>query len=241
MSSSHFRFQNFTIQQDQCAMKVGIDSIVLAALTEVENEPKHILDIGSGTGILSLMMAQKNPEACVIGVELEPQAVQQSRVNISNSPYGNIEIKSESIQHFALSCHTHFDLIISNPPYYNLTRFKRPISEKRTLARHSQALGYLDLLRCVKQIMAKSGHFSVIIPASETKNLKGLLPALTLHITKEINIVSKQGKQPNRVVLFIRHDKQAYKTRTLCIRDSDGGFTPEFIELTKPFYGKPLG
>ena len=155
----NFRFKQFEIEQDRCAMKVGTDGVLLGAWAQ---GGCRILDIGSGTGLISLMMAQRFPEAEVVGIDMDVDACGQARENVMASPFRDrVEIVCCRLQDFgAIGV---FDAIVSNPPFF-VDSLKNPDS-KRTMARHTDSLPFRDLFAGVKRLLSDEGVFSAIIPA----------------------------------------------------------------------------
>ena len=154
-----FKFKQFEIHQDRCAMKVGTDGVLLGAWAP---GGKHILDVGSGTGLISLMMAQRFPEAQVLGIDMDGEACEEAAENVAASPFADrVEIECCRLQdyHSAES----FDAIVSNPPFF-LNSLKNPDS-KRTMARHTDSLPFRDLFRGAKMLLSDDGVFSVIVPS----------------------------------------------------------------------------
>lgn len=162
MANNFFKFKQFTIFQDQCAMKVGTDGTLLGAWSR---GGKHILDIGAGTGLLALMMAQRFPDAQVLGVEIDAQAASQAQENIVASPFSNrIAI---TCRDFRQGIDGEFDAIVSNPPFFDIS-LESPDAQ-RTAARHTSSLSYRELMTGAFSLLSAEGHFSVVIP-SECKS-----------------------------------------------------------------------
>ena len=159
-----FQFKQFVVHQDRCGMKVGTDGVLLGAWAE---GGKHILDIGTGTGLIALMLAQRCQDAEITGVELNEQAALQAQENVDVSPFApQIMIENVPIQHFSLqsSLHGHFDSIVSNPPFYHSLRSK---NHERTLARHSESLTFNELFEAVSLLRAPEACFSAVIPIEQ--------------------------------------------------------------------------
>jgi len=231
MSSSSFKFQHFTIEQEQCAMKVGIDSVLLGAWTPTKGA-KNILDLGCGTGLLALMMAQKS-EAEIAAVEIEKKAFAQAQKNIANAPYADrITLHHKAIQTFQSD--KTYELIISNPPYFESSLKARDTS--RTLARHNDSLTLEELFAHSRRLLSAQGHLCLIFPFASRHRLltsaadKGFYPSHMLMVK------GKEHKAYNRLLINFSTSKSACKKESLSIYDSAGKYSPEFRKLTEDFY-----
>lgn len=159
-----FEFKQFVVHQDRCGMKVGTDGVLLGAWAE---GGKHILDIGTGTGLIALMLAQRYQDAEITGVELNEQAALQAQENVDASPFAHqITIENVTIQRFSLqtSLQGYFDSIVSNPPFYHSLKSK---NHERTLARHTESLAFTELFEAVSLLLAPKGCFSAVIPVEQ--------------------------------------------------------------------------
>ena len=214
-------------------MKVGTDSVLLGAWTPAV-APTRILDIGAGTGLLSLMMAQRFPQAYICAVECDALAAQECQENISRAPWPHIEVKTQDIRLFQ---DEKYDLIISNPPFFS-EKTLSPVAA-RALSRSNEHLPFSELLQCVSALLSPTGLFSVVIPYKEEKDfleiaqLQGLYPKQLLHV---------QGHQQapiKRSLLLLSFDKIPHPlTQTLVIEKERHQYTQEYQELTKNFYLK---
>jgi tRNA1Val (adenine37-N6)-methyltransferase len=198
---SVFRFKQFSVKQDASAMKVGTDSVILGCLAQV-NEGEYMLDIGAGTGILSLMLAQRNPKAKVTSVEIDADAYHECVYNINASPFNNrIQVVHQSILDFALKHQQHFQVIISNPPYYE-HQSQYPASDyKRTLARHTSALTFHSLLKVVQYCLTDNGVFWCVLPVNEMKELIAEGAELGLFPYYQYEIYPFVSVPPNRMIV----------------------------------------
>lgn len=151
-----FRFKRFTVRQDLCAMKVGMDGVMLGSWAQ---GGKRILDIGTGTGLIALMMAQRYPEADVVAIDIDEGAVEQAKVNVANSSFSaRITIRKEAVQqHEGV-----YDAIVCNPPYFS-DSLKAP-DQQRNIARHTDTLSYAELMQSAYRLLADEGELSVVIP-----------------------------------------------------------------------------
>ncbi|WP_420154831.1 tRNA1(Val) (adenine(37)-N6)-methyltransferase [Siphonobacter sp.] len=232
---SYFRFKQFTIWQDQTAMKVCTDACVLGAWTPVQ-ESHRILDIGTGTGLLPLMLAQRLTAPYHIhAVEIDPSSASQARTNVQESPFAEtIHIYETAIQSFA-SEHP-YDLIISNPPFFQ--NYLRSPNEGRNRAAHDERLSLAELAAAVDRHLAPEGRFAVLLPVFETDLLAKEIRPYGLHIRQQLALKNDPGKPTFRLLtLFTRQATPAEITpEVLCIRDETNEYTPDFVALLKDYY-----
>lgn len=164
MGSECFSFRQFTVRQDRCAMKVGTDGTILGAwarMTATKARPR-ILDIGTGTGLVALMMAQRYPQAWVSAIDIDPAAAAQAEENVRRSPFARrITVERAGLQ--AFEPQTEYDAIVCNPPFF--TDSLTCPDGQRTLARHTASLSYEDLMKGAARLLAPGGRMSVIVPA----------------------------------------------------------------------------
>ena len=166
MSSSIFNFKEFTVEQDRCAMKVGTDGVLLGAWAEISSDVNSILDIGTGTGLIALQLAQRSGAEVVDAIEIEADAFEQAVGNFENSEWADrLYCYHATLQEFVNEMDEKYDLIVSNPPFYNDTF--RKLDEKRAMARHTGELTFEDLLSGIKKLLSVDGTAAVIIPFKE--------------------------------------------------------------------------
>ena len=155
-----FRFKKFTIEQDECAMKVGTDGVLLGAWARGGS---RVLDVGTGTGIIALMMAQRYPEAHILGIDIDEGAVRQATVNVQASPFSSrIRIQQTKLQDMDDSFRGCFDAIVSNPPFF-IDSLAAP-DEQRNMARHTATLTYAELMQTAWRLLSDDGELSVVVP-----------------------------------------------------------------------------
>lgn len=234
MSADKFEFKQFSVNQSKCAMKVGTDAVLLGAWVEV-NGATNILDIGTGTGVIAIMMAQKSTSE-IIALDIDAQACEQSRENISNSPWPErIKVFNESLQHFAATSHRKFDLIVSNPPYF-VDAYKSA-EESRNQARHTDQLPFIDLVKCSKELLHTNGRLCIILPTKESLKFRELAAANNLYLTKITHVKTTQYKDEKRQLLQFEHINKKLFEETLVIeQDERHCYSKEYKELTKDFY-----
>jgi len=230
---SIFRFKQFEIHQFNTAMKVNTDGVLLGAWVE-KNNPKKILDIGTGTGVIAIMMAQKFHESKIIAIEIDDDAAKDAIFNVENCKWKNrISVLHSDFINFAQKTTEKFDLIVSNPPYFE-NQLKAQNS-KRTLARHTSALPFEKLAQNISKILSEAGCFSVVLPYENHENFIHLCSKFKLFCSRKTLIYPKENKKSNRVMLDFT--KQINKTteNKIYIR-KNVNYSSEYLEMTKNFY-----
>ena len=230
-----FQFKQFTIQQDQCAMKVGTDGVLLGAWAD---GGQRILDIGTGTGLVALMMAQRFPTAKVVAVEVDKDAYCQASANVANSPFkSQVETCHDSIQHFA-SHRTDlnpFDSIVCNPPFFENSL--KNADTKSSLARHNDQLSWTDLAESVDNLLSSDGTFSVILPIDGYERLIENLYIKGFKECRSCKILTKEGKPCKRILAAFTKDlARSPSTEQQTLLTPDGQRTEWYELLTKNFY-----
>ncbi len=236
MSNSFFKFKQFTIEQDKCAMKVGTDGVLLGAWVDIENAD-NILDVGTGTGLIALMLAQRS-QAMIDAIDIDKDAYEQAKDNSTNSPFGErIQVYHQSFAYFKASTTKQYDLIVSNPPYF-VDSLKSP-EIKRTLARHNDSLLLDDLIRIGKTLLTPKGRIALILPFEQEKELKQVIQSNSLYIIRHTNIVPVVNGKPKRILVEIAASSNpVYMADTLSIEIERHVYTTEYQQLTKDFYLK---
>ncbi len=231
--NNYFQFKEFKIVQEKSAMKVGTDGILLGAWVNKLNH-KNILDIGTGTGLISLMLAQRT-KARILALEIDANAANEAKYNVANSPWKDkIETKNISFQNFVNFSNQKFDLIVSNPPFFENSIKKK--EKAQTTARHTDSLTFKELVNGVSSLLSKSGRFAVILPTlSKTEFIK-LANNVGLFLTRTTLVFPKSGVQANRCLMEFSKIKKAHKEEELTIYDLDGNYTSDYKTLTKDFY-----
>lgn len=227
----NFRFKQFEIEQDRCAMKVGTDGVLLGAWAQ---GGCRILDIGSGTGLISLMMAQRFPEAEVVGIDMDAGACGQARENVMASPFRDrVEIVCCRLQDFgAIGV---FDAIVSNPPFF-VDSLKNPDS-KRTMARHTDSLPFRDLFAGVKRLLSDEGVFSAIVPVEVVEQFVAESCMLGFYLIRKCGVKTVERKQPKRFMLsFAKHRISPYEEYVETMMDSQGNRSEWYRKITEEFY-----
>lgn len=235
MSTPFFRFQQFLVHHDRCAMKVGTDGVLLGAWAR---GGERILDIGTGTGLIALMMAQRYPHAIVDAVEIDDEACCQAEENVAESPFANrIHVICDSIQHFAVDeCRRMtYHTIVSNPPFFE-NALKNP-DKGRLLARHSDTLPFADLFKAVKKLLSDEGEFSVVIPTEYRGRLEEEALLQGFSISRICAIKTTPRKPVRRYLLAFRRHPSAKIEENVGILELSPNVRSEWYEnLTKDFY-----
>jgi tRNA1Val (adenine37-N6)-methyltransferase len=231
-----FEFQKFTIDQSHAAMKVGTDSDLLGALAA---GGKYIHDIGTGTGVLSLFMAQRFPAASIMAIDIDENAIIDATTNFANSPFSDrITLKHTSLQNFAENYDSEpFDCIICNPPYYD-NSLEAP-NKSRARARHTSSLTFKELINGAYQLLSDEGTFSVIIPTE-------VLPAFSAEclfagfwLKHCYKIKTLPHKVPKRYILIYKKGRTESTEETVCLRNTDSTYSDWHNEIMKDFLKKP--
>lgn len=215
-------------------MKVGVDSVLLGAWVQIGNSEK-ILDIGTGTGILSLMLAQKS-NANIIAIDIDKNAYLQAKENIKISPWASrISVFNLGLQEFTKNRPGNFDLIICNPPYF--TNSLNSPDQQRNLARHDNLLSLEHLLENSKKLLTATGNFSMIYPYVKKELLLSVAEKHGLYPIRVLIIKGNELKQPNRIIVTFSAKKTEFFTEILSVREvGKNEYTTEYKELTKDFY-----
>ena len=231
MSNDIFRFKQFSVRHDRCAMKVGTDGVLLGAWGAVEG--KRILDIGTGTGLIALMAAQRNPEADVLGIDIDELAVAQARGNVAESPFNRrIECILQDVLTF--ESEAPFDAILCNPPFF--TEDTLPDNRSRALARNNKCLPFPQLIKKVAVLLAENGTFSLIVPSGLVQEIVGLCMENGLHLIRRCQIHTTARKPPRRTLLEFSRQNRSCEMLTLRLVADDGTRSQQYKELTKDFY-----
>lgn len=232
-----FKFKKFIINQDRCAMKVGTDAVLLGAWISLEHNPYSILDIGSGTGIISLMLAQRSQAETIDAIEIDEEAYEQCVENFENSPWSDrLFCFHASLLEFTEEIEDKYALIVSNPPFY--TADYKTENVQRDIARFSDALPFEHLVESVSKLLTDEGVFSVIIPFEEEESFKDLATKVNLFPNKILHVSSNPSSKIKRSLISFSYSNTSVNTRELIIETSRHQYTQDYINLTKDFYLK---
>ena len=224
-----FQFKNFTVNQSSKVFRVGTDGVLLGASATVK-DAQNILEIGTGTGLISLMMAQRNPNATITALDIDEDAVALASVNFRNSPFSSR--LNAVLQDFKKhETHEKFDLIVSNPPY-----FEENPSEKDVLARQQTELSFGDLIQNASKILSDKGILSVIIPFTSGMDFEQICRENNLFPTKKITIFGIKTATPKRLILEFGLNAGKVIETEFVIEKSPRKYSDSYLELTKDFH-----
>ena len=232
MSNNFFKFKQFTVFHDRCAMRVGTDGVLLGAWASVEGV-RRVLDVGTGSGLIALQVAQRSPEARVVALEIDPEAAAQARENVERSPWAaRVEVVHGDFGSYVPV--GNFDLIVSNPPYF-VDALRSPDARRR-MARHTEELDYPLLFRRSLDMLARGGRLAVIIPTEVEKLALESAFACGWYVGRRTNVHTKPGKKCRRLLLeFVAGPAMCVST-DLYIEQAGGGYSEEYARLTGEFY-----
>lgn len=231
-----FRFKQFAIEQDRCAMKVGTDGVLLGAWTPLRTTDCRLLDLGTGTGVIALMLAQRKADAHITALDIDPECAAQARQNGDNSPWGGrLEVVCGSAQEFRPTAP--FDLIVSNPPYFEKSLHSPDAG--RTLARHTDSLSLEELLAAAERLLASDGRLAVVLPADRAAHFR-MIASSRLWLLRQLDLRTTPRRPVKRsLLLFARQEPSAPPLfEELVIQTAPELFTPEYRHLTRDFYLK---
>lgn len=227
-----FHFKQFTIEHDKCAMKVGFDGALLGAWANHEN-PNHILDIGTGSGLIALILRQRFPQSEITAIEPNKNALIQAEINFSNAPFKkNIILINSDLTSFNHS--TKFDVILSNPPFFSEDTGGLDID--RNQARQEKFLPLHSLLSKSKSLLTDSGTFFLIYPTWESERILEISRNLNLYICKQTTIYSRKEKPSKRTIFEFKLSPCKTKLADFISGNQDVGYSIEYKQLMKQFY-----
>lgn len=237
MRGKGFTFKQFHINHSKCAMKVGTDGTLIGAWASIPYEQCAILDIGTGTGLIAIMAAQRALQAQVVGIDIDSDCIEQARENVAASPWNErISIIHRALQEFTSS--KGFDVIISNPPYF-VDSLLSP-DDKRSTARHTTSLSFNDLCNGVERLLAQDGTFALILPPAEAERFLSVARG-RLFLTRRCDVWSTPDSGIKRVMMELQKQppKELPQIEKLIIEDSGPmGYSAEYRQLTRDFYLK---
>lgn len=236
MPNPYFQFKQFTVYHDRCAMKVGTDGVLLGAWANASGAGTA-LDIGTGTGLIALMIAQRNTNALIDAIDIDLDAVAQAKDNINNSPFSSrIACFNTSLQDFQEQTDRKYDLIVSNPPFF-IQSLKSPVWS-RTLARHTDSLTMKDLIRGASLLLSERGRLSIIYPYEYKDELQLLAQQSGLFTSYIVNVYPTDDSSPKRVLMEFSKVVSDFSESNLVIEKKRHVYSDEYAALTKDFYLK---
>ena len=239
-----FKFKQFTVNQDQCAMKIGTDGVLLGAWATIEKNPFATLDIGAGTGILSLMLAQRSNAEVIDALEIDENAYEQCVDNFEASPWSDrLFCYHADLAEFTEEIEDQYDLIICNPPFYS--EDYKSENEQRDLARFQDAMPFEHLVASVSKLLMKDGTFCTIIPFKEEEKFIALASASNLKTNKITRVRGTENSEIKRSLIEMSFnastclaDRSDIKLDKLVIEKTRHHYTEDYMNLTKDFYLK---
>ena len=224
-----FQFKNFTVNQSSKVFRVGTDGVLLGASATVK-DAQNILEIGTGTGLIALMIAQRNPDANITALDINEEAVAIASENFRNSPFSN-RLKAVLRDFKIHKTDEKFDLIVSNPPY-----FEENPSEKDVLARQQTELSFVDLIQNASQHLTANGILSVIIPFTSGVDFEQICRENNLFPTKTITVFGIKNSTPKRLILEFGLNEGEIIETEFVIEKSPRKYSENYLELTKDFH-----
>ncbi len=236
MPNTWFKFKQFTIQQEKAAMKVGTDGVLLGAWASVPVPGCRVLDVGTGTGLIALMIAQRTREVMVDALEIEPSSASQAKENFQNSPWkGRLNSIHSSFQDYSSRCQYRYDLIICNPPFFSGSQ--KTSSKEKNLARHDDSLSLGDIFRSSVSLMKETAVISLILPVYKEAQLPDLILEHRMYCNRKTKVIPSPGKPANRVLLEFSFLPGEFREDDLTIET--GGrhiYSDQYKNLTDEFY-----
>ena len=229
-----FRFKQFSVVNDRTAMKVGTDGVLLGAWCPVEGT-RRVLDVGTGCGVIALMVAQRNPSAIIDAIDIDHDAIEEAKLNFENSPWSE-RLMAIDGDFNEIDVETHYDLIVSNPPYF--TNGILPTGDARTTARHTGSLSYRQLIEGASRLLTGEGSLALITPTDAEQEIIEAATFASLPVRQVTRVIPVDGAIAKRTLWLLSHRNLPYHEDTLTIAHSDGAFTSEYIALTGAFYLK---
>ncbi len=232
MDKSIFKFKKFTVDQSGCAMKINTDGVLLAALAETEVH-ENMLDVGTGTGVIALMLAQRFPTAYIEGIEIDTDASITAALNFKNSMF-NERLLSKNISIADYHSPKKFDLIISNPPYF--VNDLKNAELKKGIARHADEQFFNELMAKVSELLTQEGSFWFILPVKQAAFLIAQAQGLGLHVAKKIHLHSDVTKPAFRWIVCLNRFNTDTEIRHFYIYEAEKVYTTAYKELLKDFF-----
>lgn len=224
-----FTFKQFEIRQSKNVFRVGTDGVLLGSLVNVDNASK-VLEVGTGTGLISLMLAQRNSQADFLGIDINEEAVNLTKNNFENSPF-HLRLKNSHQDFKNFESDEKFDLIVSNPPY-----FEESDSEKDKLARQTVELNFLQLISKSSELLSANGVLSVIIPSEAGNDFIRIATENQLFLIRQLNIKGIENSKVKRLILEFSLNEKEVEESEFIIEKSPRQYSDQYLELTKEFH-----
>lgn len=228
-----FVFKQFIVKQNKCAMKVGTDAVLLGAWADLPPSGR-VLDVGAGTGIIAMMLAQRCM-AHIDTIEIDIDAYKQALENCNNCKWKDrLSVHHKSFQDYTSSAHEKYDAIVTNPPYFSNSL--KASSESRTTARHTATLTFKELIDGIKSLLHLKGTFAIILPSKEAEEFTEIAIENELFPIKMMRIQTTATKPAKRVLMQFAFHRKSFSESTLIIEKTDHSYTPDYKHLTREFY-----
>ena len=229
-----FRFKQFAVINDRTAMKVGTDGVLLGSWCPVKGV-KHVLDVGTGCGVIALMIAQRNASAFITGIDIDHDAIEEATLNFKASPWSERLTAIEG-DFNELQVPDNYDLIVSNPPYF--TNGVLPAGDARTQARHTGTLSYRQLIEGAAHLLTDDGTLALITPTDAEGDIIEAATFASMPVRRLTRVIPVEGATPKRTLWILSRRDMTYREDTLTIAYRNGAFTSDYIALTGAFYLK---
>ncbi len=237
MGNNSFKFKQFSIHQDKCAMKVGTDGVLLGAWATTKHNPNSILDIGAGTGLIALMLAQRSHAETIDALEIDDKAYEQCVSNFESSPWGDrLFCYHASLIEFIEEIEDSYDLIVSNPPFYS--EDYKSDSLERDMARFNDAMPFEHLVVAAAKFLSEDGKFVVIVPRKEEEHFINIASQVNIFTNKILHVQGAKETPVIRSLIEFSFTKTPIEESNLTIEISRHNYTEEYKDLTKDFYLK---
>lgn len=227
-----FRFKQFSVCQDASALKVGTDAVLLGAAMTVKPADRHLLDIGTGTGVIALMAAQRCPEAVIDAIEIDEASAEEAAANFRQSPWPD-RLNALYIPLQGYQTAEKYDLIFSNPPYYD-NSLTNP-DERETTARHTGSLSHADICSFASEHLAPEGRLALVLPSESERQFLRSAASFGLFPFRLMRIKTTEKKAPKRIILELSRTRQAVVETTMTLQNGPGR-SDEYSSLTRDFY-----
>lgn len=226
-----FRFKKFTVQHKLSALKVNTDAVLLGALTNTYNH-KYLLEIGTGCGVISLMLAQQNEQAQITAIDIDANCVAEALYNFNRSPWKNrLAAVHTSLQNYVAPLK--YDCVFSNPPFFKNSL--KPENINRAIAKHDNMLTAEIFFNCVARLLTDTGMVSIIVPQTRVNDFVHFAKTNQLNLIRKVEIFSKPNTTPSRAVLQFAFSEHEPVKQQIIIRDTNGNYTPNYKSLLKDY------
>ena len=229
-----FRFKQFSLLNDRTAMKVGTDGVLLGAWCGVAGAHR-VLDVGTGCGLIALMVAQRNRDAAIRAIDIDQNAIEEARANVANSPWSD-RVEAQCVDFNGFAAQEPYDLIVSNPPFF--TENVMAPDRSRNLARHSVSLTMEQLIGRSKSMLADGGTLAFISPVEQELHIRTCVVKASMSIKRLARVVPVEGAAPKRLLWELVKPPVKSLDEEITIRYSDGSYHEQYVELTQDFYLK---